>query len=113
MRTNKEDVKVWLSDPCTKLFMEWLKKDRETHFKAAANSCYNISHINAKSEYASDLFGKCKGLDRVLSLLNECIEQARIEDQQLSLELQDRIETKEEEDNIKAFIDFAQGGSDE
>ncbi len=76
---NKEDLIVWLNDPCTQKFVEWMS-DNKTELKAeAVQLTYDKFALNQKVEKATALFGMCKGIESILNVFDELNNQLKEE----------------------------------
>ncbi len=103
---NKEDLKVWLNDPCTRFFYEWMQKNKKELLETALNRVSNNFHKNERDENATQIFGVCRGLDTVINVINECEHQAKRE-----VHLKDGVEA--DQDIINAMINYVYGKTEE
>lgn len=103
----KEDVKNWLKEPVTDLLLQWIKKDRQDHYDVAAAKCFSTSAHNQKNEFAAGIFGLCKGMDRVISLIEDCKEQMELERE--NDEEKDKTKHEVIDDVIVEMIKYVEG----
>ncbi len=105
MITNDE-VKVWLYHPSTQMFYNWVKKNREEMYNSAAEAAFNRAADGNKSEYATQLFLMCKGIDAVIAQVEGCMCQDKAENAMMELAEKDRKPTDPNDDYIGGMIDY-------
>lgn len=101
---NTEDFKIWLNDPCTQFFQQWITKNRDEIKQDGFNRTYHNSYKTAKDENAAALFEICKGLDSILDLLDNLKHQVIEEIKSQDLPESERPEISDEIGEMISYV---------
>lgn len=106
-KITKDELKLWLDDPCTEFFCNWMMKNHDELVDSASKRVYHSLELDKKT---IQILATAKGIHSITSAMEQMIDQAEEEREAQSLPENQRPKI---EDNIKEMIQFVYGGEDD